>query len=46
MLLYLMNVKRCLTIVANQLGIDVNEILTKTRIQPAVIARSILDKCS
>jgi len=37
-----MNVKHALTIIANQLGIDVNEILTKTRIQPAVIARSIL----
>ena len=37
-----MNVKHALTIIANQLSIDVNEILTKTRIQPAVIARSIL----
>ena len=37
-----MNVKQALTIIANQLSIDVNEILTKTRIQPAVIARSIL----
>lgn len=36
------NVKHALTIIANQLSIDVNEILTKTRIQPAVIARSIL----
>ena len=37
-----MNVKHALTIIANQLSIDVKEILTKTRIQPAVIARSIL----
>ena len=37
-----MNVKHALTIIANQLSIDVNEILTKTRIQSAVIARSIL----
>jgi chromosomal replication initiation ATPase DnaA len=36
------NVKKMLSIVANQLGIDVNEILTKTRVQSAVIARSIL----
>ena len=36
------NVKEMLSIVANQLSIDVNEILTKTRIQSAVIARSIL----
>jgi hypothetical protein len=36
------NVKQILTIVANQLGIDVNEIIAKTRIQSAVIARSIL----
>ena len=36
------NVKNMLTIVANQLGINVNEILAKTRIQSAVIARSIL----
>jgi hypothetical protein len=37
-----MNVKQALAIIANQLGIDVNEILAKTRIQSAVIARSIL----
>ena len=36
------NVKQILSVVANQLGIDVNEILAKTRIQSAVIARSIL----
>ncbi len=36
------NVKQILAIVANQLGIDVNEIIAKTRIQSAVIARSIL----
>jgi chromosomal replication initiation ATPase DnaA len=36
------NVKEILTIVANQLGINVNEIIAKTRIQSAVIARSIL----
>jgi hypothetical protein len=36
------NVKHILTIVANQLGINVNEIIAKTRIQSAVIARSIL----
>ena len=36
------NVKQILTIVANQLGINVNDITAKTRIQQAVIARSIL----
>lgn len=36
------NVKEMLAIVANQLGINVNDILAKTRIQQAVIARSIL----
>ena len=36
------NVKSMLSIIANQLGIDVNEILTKTRVQSAVVARSIL----
>jgi hypothetical protein len=36
------NVKEMLSILANQLGINVNDIVAKTRIQPAVIARSIL----
>jgi hypothetical protein len=36
------NVKEMLSILANQLGINVNDIIAKTRIQPAVIARSIL----
>ena len=36
------NVKEMLSIVANQLGVNVNDIIAKTRIQPAVIARSIL----
>jgi chromosomal replication initiation ATPase DnaA len=36
------NVKEMLAIVANQLGVNVNDIIAKTRIQPAVIARSIL----
>lgn len=36
------NVKEILTIVANQLGVNVNDITAKTRIQQAVIARSIL----
>ena len=36
------NVKEILSIVANQLGVDVNDIIAKTRIQAAVIARSIL----
>lgn len=36
------NVKEMLSIVANQLGVDVNDIIAKTRIQSAVIARSIL----
>jgi chromosomal replication initiation ATPase DnaA len=36
------NVKEILTIVANQLGVNVNDIIAKTRIQQAVIARSIL----
>ena len=36
------NVKEMLSIVANQLGVNVNDIIAKTRMQPAVIARSIL----
>jgi len=36
------NVKDILSIVANQLGVNVNDIIAKTRIQQAVIARSIL----
>jgi len=36
------NVKEILAIVANQLGVNVNDIIAKTRIQAAVIARSIL----
>ena len=36
------NVKEILTIIANQLGVNVNDITAKTRIQQAVIARSIL----
>ena len=36
------NVREILTIVANQLGVNVNDIIAKTRIQQAVIARSIL----
>lgn len=36
------NVKEMLSIVANQLGVNVNDIIAKTRIQSAVIARSIL----
>ena len=36
------NVKEALTIIANQLNINVNEITARTRIQSAVIARSIL----
>ena len=36
------NVKEMLAIVANQLGVNVNDIIAKTRIQSAVIARSIL----
>jgi len=36
------NIKQMITIVANQFGIDSNKILSKTRIQSAVIARSIL----
>lgn len=36
------NVKEILTIVANQLNVNVNDITAKTRIQQAVIARSIL----
>lgn len=36
------NVKEILSIVANQLGVNVNDIIAKTRIQQAVIARSIL----
>ena len=36
------NVKSILAIVANQLGINVNDIIAQTRIQSAVIARSIL----
>ena len=36
------NVREILTIVANQLGVNVNDITAKTRIQAAVIARSIL----
>ena len=36
------NVKQALTIIANQLNINVNEITARTRIQSAVIARSIL----
>ena len=36
------NVKEMLAIVANQLGVNVNDIVAKTRIQAAVIARSIL----
>ena len=36
------NVKEMLAIVANQLGVNVNDIIAKTRIQAAVIARSIL----
>ena len=36
------NVKEMLAIVANQLGVNVNDITAKTRIQAAVIARSIL----
>ena len=36
------NVKEMLSILANQLGVNVNDIIAKTRIQPAVIARSIL----
>ena len=36
------NVKEILAIVANQLGVNVNDITAKTRIQAAVIARSIL----
>ena len=36
------NVKDILAIVANQLGVNVNDIIAKTRIQAAVIARSIL----
>ena len=36
------NVKQMLVIVANQLGVNVNDIIAKTRIQSAVIARSIL----
>lgn len=36
------NVKEMLSIVSNQLGVDVNDIIAKTRIQSAVIARSIL----
>ena len=36
------NVKEILAIVANQLGVNVNDIIAKTRIQQAVIARSIL----
>ncbi len=36
------NVKEILTIVANQLGVNVNDITAKTRVQQAVIARSIL----
>ena len=36
------NVKEILAIVANQLNIDVNEIIAQTRVQSAVIARSIL----
>ncbi len=35
------NVKEILTIVANQLGVNVNDITAKTRVQQAVIARSI-----
>ena len=37
-----MNVKQALAIIANQLNINVNEITARTRIQSAVIARSIL----
>ena len=36
------NVQQALSIIANQLSIDVNEILANTRVQSAVIARSIL----
>ena len=36
------NVKEMLAIVANQLNVNVNDITAKTRIQSAVIARSIL----
>ena len=36
------NVKEMLAIVANQLSVNVNDITAKTRIQAAVIARSIL----
>ena len=36
------NVKEMLAIVANQLGVNVNDIIAKTSIQAAVIARSIL----
>ena len=36
------NVREIITIVANQLGVNVNDITAKTRIQAAVIARSIL----
>jgi len=36
------NVKEILAIVANQLSVNVNDIIAKTRIQQAVIARSIL----
>jgi hypothetical protein len=36
------NIKEMITIVANQYGIDANKILSKTRMQSAVIARSIL----
>ena len=36
------NVKEMLAIVANQLNVKVNDITAKTRIQAAVIARSIL----
>ena len=36
------NVKEMLAIVANQLNVNVNDITAKTRIQAAVIARSIL----
>ena len=36
------NVKEILCIVANQLGVNVNDVIAKTRIQSAVIARSIL----
>ncbi len=36
------NLKEMLAIVANQLNVNVNDIIAKTRIQSAVIARSIL----